>query len=147
MDDTEHKVAVIIRLREMLRRQREKFRSYLILLEQEHASIEGGNPEALLAQVELEQAIISEIFTLKKAIAPLEDLYQAAYPETESTVPALNACLEKMGDQIVARNARNRALLKEKMEDLRLEIASLRAWPRSRSPFAEVAPKLVDIVT
>jgi hypothetical protein len=143
----ENKVAVLKRLREMLLRQKEKFQAYLGLLEQEEKSITGGDTEKLLAQVELEKTIIAEIFTLKRVITPLEALYTAAYPLSESTVPRLKEALEDMGQQVVARNSRNRALLKERMEELRREITTLRAWPRAASPFAEVHPSLVDITT
>jgi hypothetical protein len=143
----ENKVAVLKRLREMLLRQKEKFQAYLGLLEQEEKSITGGDTEKLLAQVELEKTIIAEIFTLKKVITPLEALYTAAYPLSESTVPRLRDALEDMGQQVVARNSRNRALLKERMEELRREITTLRAWPRAASPFAEVQPSLIDITT
>jgi hypothetical protein len=126
---TEQKIAVLKRLREMLVRQRERFGSYLALLEQEELSIRRGDAEKLLAQVEMEQSIIAEIFTLKKVIAPLETLYQAAYPGTECTIPLLKKTLESMGAQIIAHNAQNRQLLARRMEDLRSEITSLRAWP------------------
>jgi hypothetical protein len=131
----------------MLQRQKGKFQSYLLLLEKEEESIGSGDAEKLLAQVEMEQSIISEVLALRKAIAPLEDLYQAAYPEKETTIPCLKSSLAKMGESIIARNARNRALLKEKMEDLRNEVARLRSWPKSASPFAEAVPSLVDITT
>ncbi len=147
METTEQKIAVLRRLREMLARQRERFQAYLELLEGQHDSILRGEAETLLAQVEMEQAIIAEIYSLRKVIAPLEALYQAAYPGTEQTVPRLKATLEAMQGQLVTHNARNRALLKERMNDLRLEIGSLRAWPRASSPFAEVTPSLVDITT
>ena len=62
-------------------------------------------------------------------------------------MPRLKATLEKMGEQVIAHNARNRALLRERMDDLRVEIASLRAWPRTQSPFREAVPRLVDITT
>jgi hypothetical protein len=143
----EQKINVLRRLREMLVQQKAKFQAYLGLLEQQEQSIVGGEAEKLLAQVELEKTIIADIFTLKKVITPLEDLYHAAYPLAESTVPKLQAALEDMGEQVVARNAKNRALLKERMEVLRREISSLRAWPRAASPFAEVTPSLVDITT
>ncbi len=144
---TEQKAAVLRRLREMLQRQRQKFQGYLTLLEQEESSINSGDAESLLAQVEMEKSIIADIFALKKVIEPLETLYQAAYPRTEDTVPRLKATLEKMGDQVIAHNARNRGLLRARMDDLRLEIASLRAWPRATSHFAQAAPSLVDITT
>jgi hypothetical protein len=147
MNQTDQRIAVLKRLREMLLRQKEKFKSYLILLEQEEGSIVHGETEKLLAQVELEQTIIADIFTLKRVIAPLEALYQAAYPGAESTVPVLRSALEDMGRQVIARNSRNRELLRERMDELRQEITSLRAWPRAGSPFAEVAPRLVDITT
>jgi flagellar biosynthesis/type III secretory pathway chaperone len=142
---TEQKVAVLKRLREMLRRQREKLQHYLEVLEQEEKSIHRGDAESLLAQVEMEKSIIADIFSLTKVIEPLESLYQSAYPQAEETVPKLKATLEKMGEQVIAHNAKNRALLRDRMEELRREIASLRSWPTST--FREAAPRLVDITT
>jgi effector-binding domain-containing protein len=147
VDQTEQKTAILKRLREMLVRQREKFSSYLRLLEQEEASINEGDSEKLLAQVEMEQSIIAEIFTLKKVIAPLETLYHAAYPDTEDAIPRLKTTLEAMGTEIIAHNARNRQLLSRRMEELRKEITSLRSWPHARSPFSEAVPSLIDITT
>ena len=138
--------SIVKRLREMLLRQREKFQSYLAILERQERDIADGDAEKLLVHVELEQAVIAEIFTLKRVIAPLEDLYQAAYPEPEQTIPPLALTLERMGAQVIERNAHNRAMLKERMDALREEIGSLRAWPRL-SPYAEVVPSLVDITT
>jgi hypothetical protein len=147
MNQTEQNIAVLRRLREMLVRQRERFQAYLELLVAEEHSIRSDDAEKLLAQVEIERTIIAEIFTLKKVILPLESLYQAAYPGTDSTVPRLKAALDTMGEQIFAHNARNRRLLKERMDSLRQEITELRGWPRDASPFAEVVPGLVDITT
>ena len=147
MNETTQKIAILKRLREMLLRQREKFQAYLSLLEHEETSIRSGEPEKLLVQAEMEQAIIEEIFTLKKVIEPLETLYQAAYPQTESTVPQLKSTLDAMAHQVIAHNASNCHLLKARMNDLRHEISSLRAWPKTASPFAEVVPSLIDITT
>jgi hypothetical protein len=147
METTESKIAVLKRLREMLARQREKFQAYLVLLESQEASIRRGEAETLLAQVEMEHGIIAEIYSLRKVIAPLETLYRAAYPAAEQTIPRLQATLEDMGKHVIAHNARNRALLKDKMNDLRLEIGSVRVWPKDSSPFAEVTPSLIDITT
>jgi len=145
----EHNVAVLKKLRDMLARQREKFGAYLQLLECEGQSIELGDTEKLLAQVEMEKSLIADIFTLRKVIAPLEAIYQSAYPAgTESTVPRLNSTLDAMGTEIISRNAKNRQRLRERMEELRLEITSLRAWPRAASSFAAAAaPGLIDITT
>ena len=46
MDTIEHNVAALKRLRDMLTRQREKFGSYLHLLECESESIQAGTPRS-----------------------------------------------------------------------------------------------------
>ena len=140
MDNIEQNVAVLRKLRDMLMRQREKFSSYLRLLECEGETIEKGDSERLLAQV--------EIFALKRVIAPLESLYQACYPAgTEATIPRLKSALSEMGAEILAHNGRNRQKLRERMEDMRREITSLRTWPKTSSSYVEVTPGLIDIST
>ena len=148
MESTEHNVAVLRKLRDMLSRQRQKLGEYLRLLECEGDSIEQGDSERLLALVGTEKSLIADIFTLKKVIAPLESLYQACYPAgTERTVPELQGLLETMGTEIITRNAANRARLRERMEEVKGEITGLRTWPRTASPFAPVTPNLIDITT
>ncbi len=146
MSETQEKVAVLKRLRDMLVRQRGRFQAYLDVLEQEASSIERGDAESLLLQVEMEQTIIAEIFALKKVIAPLEVLYHAAYPGTEDSVPRLKAVLDSMGTEIAAHNGRNRKLLRDRMEDLRSEIRSLRTWPKAAYP-SPADPRLIDVTT
>jgi hypothetical protein len=148
MGTIEQNVAVLKRLRDMLARQREKFGAYLHLLECEGEAIEKGDSEKLLAQVEMEQSIIAEIFTLKKVIVPLESLYEAAYPAgSETTIPRLKSVVEAMGAEVLAHNRAHRQKLKERMEEMRRVITSLRAWPKAASPYAEVTPGLIDITT
>ena len=148
MDTTERNVAVLGRLREMLLRQRRKFASYLEVLEREGEAISEGDADRLAACVELEGSVIADIYALKKVIDPLEDLYQAAWPGREPAVTELKSTLERMSAEVIDKNAANRALLKKKMDEMRLEIASLRRWPRPPSSFAPAdAPSLVDIMT
>lgn len=148
MDTTERNVAVLERLRGMLVRQRRKFASYLEVLEREGEAIREGDADRLAACVELEGSVIADIYTLKKVIDPLEDLYQAAWPDREPAVTELKATLERMSAEVIEKNAANRALLRRRMDEMRQEIASLRRWPRPPSAFtAPAAPSLVDIVT
>lgn len=148
MEDRDRKAAVLNRLREMLLRQRDKFQSYLLLLENEEKSIRDGDGDRISAQVEMENLIIAEIFSLKKVAEPLRELYRAAYPQAEGTVPPLERTLSRMQEQVAARNIRNRMLLKERMEDLRQEVLRFRRVPTASSPYAAAAvPRLVDITT
>jgi uncharacterized protein YhaN len=148
MDATDRNAAVLMRLREMLVRQRRKFAAYLDVLEREEEAIREGDADRLASCVELEGSVIADIYALKKVIDPLEDLYQAAWPDREPAVAELKATLERMSAKVIEKNAANRALLRQKMDEMRQEIASLRRWPRPQSAFAAAAaPSLVDIMT
>ncbi len=147
MSENEQNVAILRRLREMLARQRDRFDAYLRLLERQKNAIDERDTGRLLEQVEMERSIIAEVKSLRKVIAPLEALYQAAYPGTEDTVPQLQATLDTMGKTIAAHNARNRQMLRDRMQELRQEINALHAWPKTAPQFSTVSPNLVDITT
>ncbi len=146
--EIEQRIALLRRLREILTAQRKKFSNYLALLEREEEIIRNGNLEKLESQVEVEQCIISEIFTLKKVIRPLDELYRKAYPLKEKSISNLESSLENIKKQVLAKNEKNRLLLKEKMALLRQEIKDLRSGYSMKSPFREIGtPTLVDIST
>jgi hypothetical protein len=149
------RAAILRRFRELLVQQRAKFERYLLVLDHEKGDIEGGDVDALVAHVELEEQIVSEIFTFQKVIDPLEDLYRAAYPaaaakpgeDEASELPVLRDSLAELRGELLRRNAENRELLRRRMDVLRGEIAGLRMPMRSRrSVYADsVEASLVDI--
>jgi hypothetical protein len=132
--ELEQRTAVLRRFRELLVQQRAKFEHYLLVLDHEKTDIESGDVDKLMAHVELEEQIVSEIFTFQKVIDPLEDLYRAAYPDGAPAsagaegpgLPELKDSLVELRGEVLKRNAENRALLKVRMESLRTEIAELR---------------------
>jgi hypothetical protein len=115
--------------------QRAKFENYLKVLDHERSDIETGDVDKLAAHVEIEEAIVSEIFTFQKVIDPLEQIYRAAYPAAaeDPDLPELRGTLEELKAEVLRRNAENRALLKRKMEIVRSEIAGFRNSLASRS--------------
>ncbi len=139
--------AIARRLQDMLLRQREKFQQYLELLDREGLSIANGDVGGLQTYLCMEKGLIADIQALRKVIDPLEEMYKAAWPRSEETVPPLKEELEKMGDRIKELNARNRADLEARMSRLREEISGLRVWPRANSLYPETVPSLVDIST
>ncbi len=147
-DELDERVAVLRRFRELLLRQRDKFSQYMDLLERQRADIEKGDVDALVAHVELEQGIVSEIFAVQKVIDPLEDMYRAAYAGKEPEgVTELRATLGTLKEEVTTRNAENRALLKQRMEMLRHEIMSINnPYAKRRSVYASAAePTALDI--
>lgn len=125
--ELEQRAAVLRRFRELLVQQREKFERYLLVLDHEKSDIESGDVDKLMAHVELEEQVVSEIFTFQKVIDPLEDLLHASYPQGEAgDLPELKTSLIELRTEVLKRNAENRILLKQRMETLRTEIVGIR---------------------
>jgi len=130
--ELERRAAVLRRFRELLVQQRAKFERYLLVLDHERKDIESGDVDRLVAHVELEEDIVSEIFTFQKVLDPLEDLYRAAYPSGlpaaagAEDVSEIKTALVDLRTEVLRRNEENRGLLKARMEVLRAEVLSLR---------------------
>ena len=144
-EEIEERVALLRRFRELLKEQRGKFERYLGVLDHERADIESGDVDRLVAHVEIEEQIVSEIYTFQKAIDPLDELYRAAFAaappagSAESAgeavgpdVPSLKGALDELRGEVLRRSKENRVLLGKRMEIIRGEIAGLRSPIASR---------------
>ncbi|MDR1419644.1 MAG: flagellar biosynthesis protein FlgN [Treponema sp.] len=146
--ELEQRVLVLRRFRTLLREQRDRFRSYLDVLDREKDVIETGTAGELLAHVELEEKIVADIFSIQKVINPLEDMYRSIRREggqqagREDDVPDLKAALEDLKSEALIRSGRNKELLSRRMLELRSEIKSLRS-----NPYAATKPAFSDMNT
>ncbi|MFH2115157.1 MAG: flagellar biosynthesis protein FlgN [Spirochaetota bacterium] len=168
--ELDQRVAVLKRFRELLASQRDKFRSYMNLLDHQKRDIESGDVDALVAHVEAEQGIVAEIFAVQKVIAPLEDMYRAVYTAggvgTEASqalagdttginasgdgphgISELKNTLETLKNEVVQRNAENQALLKQRMDMLRHQIMSVNnPYTKRKSVYTQAPePENLDI--
>ena len=142
----DERIMLLKKLKETLLCQRDKFMNYLDLLEKEEAVIIDDDMEKLEHHVQLEQSIVQEIYVIQRVINPLEDMYRVAFPEKEATIPELKISLEKLKGMVQGRNLKNRLLLKERMENLRLQIKNLPRNIMAVSPYANIGvPSMVDI--
>ena len=153
------RVAILRRFKTLLTQQRDRFRSYLDLLEKQQNVIESGSAEDLLTYVEIEEKIVADIFSIQKVIDPLEEMYYTvvsgqppgkAKLENSDEVPDLKASLEKLKSEAVIRSTKNKELLSKRMLELRQEIKTLRNNPyaasRRRTNFSDTnTASLVDI--
>lgn len=157
-EELAQRVAVLRRFRTLLQQQRDRFRSYLEVLDKQQDIIATGSAEELLSHVELEEKIVADIFSIQKVIDPLETMYQAVFPgargfqrsEGADDVPDLKAALEDLKKEAVLRSTRNKELLSRRMVELRSEIKALRENPYAanarRSAFSSGATaSLVDV--
>ncbi|OHD76970.1 MAG: hypothetical protein A3J97_14015 [Spirochaetes bacterium RIFOXYC1_FULL_54_7] len=168
--ELDQRVAVLKRFRELLANQRDKFRSYMNLLDHQKHDIESGDVDALVAHVEAEQGIVAEIFVVQKVIAPLEDLYRAVYHTSGTNdgasqttasgtagssasgdgpqgISELKNTLEALKNEVVQRNTENQALLKQRMDMLRHQIMSVNnPYTKRKSVYAQSPePENLDI--
>ncbi|MCL2229829.1 MAG: flagellar biosynthesis protein FlgN [Treponema sp.] len=149
------RVAVLKRFKTLLSQQRDRFKSYLELLDKQQGVIESGSAEDLLTYVEIEEKIVADIFSIQKVIDPLEEMYYSvvsgrdiASAETQEEVPSLKASLEKLKGEAVLRSSKNKELLSKRMLELRQEIKTLRNNPYAigKNAFAQSnSASLIDI--
>jgi hypothetical protein len=141
-EELAQRVAVLRRFKTLLTQQRDRFRSYLEILDKQQEIIETGSADALLAHVDLEEKIVADIHSIQKVIDPLEDMYHAvvsgfnpgqtvtkAASQADDEVPGLKAALEELKGEAVLRSSRNKELLSRRMAELRQEIKTLRNNP------------------
>ena len=147
--EVQKRVAMLHRLRELLLDQRGKFENYLKVLDHEKGDIENGDVDRLVAHVEIEEAIVSEIFTFQKAIDPLEDLMRSALPPGDTgwtDVGSLKDSLQDLKTEVLKRNEENRSLLRARMDVIRSQVMALRKPLGPRRVYAErEVGSLVDL--
>lgn len=164
IDSTElaQRVAVLRRFKTLLSQQRDRFRSYLDLLNKQQNIIESGTAEDLLTYVEIEEKIVADIFSIQKVIDPLEEMYYSLHsgsspqkaqdkPDySQDEVPSIKESLERLKSEAIIRSTKNKELLSKRMLELRQEIKTLRNNPYTagskRSNFNDTnTASLIDI--
>jgi len=154
------RVAVIKRFKELLKAQRDRFHAYLDALDKQKDVIQSGTTDDLLRHVELEEKIVSDIFSIQKVIDPLEEMYQSVKVKSptkngskpvdkmsgEEEVTSLKDALDGLKAEAVVRSERNRSLLSKRMAELRSEIKSLKTNAYAKRKFeSTIGPSYIDI--
>jgi len=145
--ELKQRVAVIKRFKELLKAQRDRFQAYLNALDKQKDVIRTGTTDELMQYVELEEKIVTDIFSIQKVIDPLEQMYQAAKKDTaqEGEVASLKDALEGLKAEAVIRSEQNRILLSRRMAELRSEIKNLKSnYPRRKLESSPM-PSLIDL--
>jgi arsenate reductase-like glutaredoxin family protein len=152
LNSAQDRVAVLRKLKEHLLSQRNKFREYLILLEQEEIDIEEGDYLKLKFHTDMEKDILSGLSAFQKVIDPLEEMYRTLHPKDETfredeDLLTIRKTLHSLQTEVQKRNRRNRQLLSERMVELKAEILAIRRPVLGNTQFASPAPSLIDITT
>ena len=161
------RVAVLKRFKELLKAQRDRFRTYLDMLDKQKNVIERGTADDLIQHVELEEKIVADIFSIQKVIDPLEKMYHAITPEIprgnsytaarlktgenrtggkpDEEVSSLKLALEDLKNEAVLRSELNRELLAKRMAELRSEIKSMQGNASYSRRNVDISPRPTQI--
>ena len=143
--EIDERAAILRRFREALLRQRERFSTYLEMLDNQPDTEFRSDSEQIEIHVAMEQAIVREISSFERVIEPLHLMYREHDPEGAAELPSLKAAMERTRDEVIRRTARSRELLRDQISSLRSEIAGLRVMRRQQSLYATPEPTTVDI--
>lgn len=125
-EELKERVEILKKLRALLEMQRNKFREYLKVLEQQEHSIETENSEALIMHTELEQEVVKGIANLQKVIIPMSELYKSSSSSdgniSDSAVNELQKDLSTLQNKVLAQNEKNRELLRTHMTQIKTQI-------------------------
>ena len=153
------RVAILRRFKELLKAQRDRFQAYLNTLDKQKDVIQRGTADDLIRHVELEEKIVSDIFSIQKVIDPLERLYQdtkTAFPSKakpqrtqgeiagDEEIVSLKEALDGLKAEAVIRSEQNRELLAKRMAELRSEIKSLKGNAYTRRN-VDITPRPTQI--
>jgi uncharacterized protein (DUF342 family) len=140
-EELKKRVAIVKRFRELLIAQRERFNAYLETLEKQKNIVENGNVDDILAYVEMEEKMVSDIFSIQKVIVPLEAQYRshlkanvagnvsASGESAGSDIPEIETALERLRVEANNKLEQNRSLLEKRMSEFREELKALRNNP------------------
>ncbi|MDR2521576.1 MAG: aldehyde dehydrogenase family protein [Spirochaetaceae bacterium] len=146
--ETEERIAILKRFRQLLTAQRDRFRVYLDTLDTQKTIIETGTTDELSRHVDLEEKIVGDILAIQKVIEPMQVMYEFAWKNKEAPeVPEIKTVIEHLRGEAKSRWERNKTLLQERMVLIRDEIKELRANPfkKRRSAYNPAAPTMIDI--
>jgi len=142
--EIDERVAILKRFRSLLEEQRNKFRDYLLVLEQQEGKIASEDGEAMTVHADLESQILKNIAGLQKVIVPMQSMYNSVSkdvaPEDNAAVLRVQKDLASIQQQVLAQNERNQALLREHIVQVRTQLNNLlinNPYRGKRSIYAE----------
>jgi hypothetical protein len=148
-EEVEKRVAVLRRFKELLIEQRRRFRDYIDVLDKQKGVIENGNPDDILAHVELEENVAAGIIAVQKSLEPMQFLYESVCADSQDwDIPEISTSLASLKNETVERVRCNKDLLQKRMALIRDELKNLRGNPfiKRKSIFAESqSAALLDI--
>lgn len=151
-EELEQRVAVVRRFKSLLEQQKAKLIEYLDVLELQQKEIEAEDADAIMAHTRLEEQIVSNIGTLQKVIAPIEEMY-ASFSSAGLKAADLRSVAEVQADlsdlhcRIQQQSRHNRDLLRNHMEVLKQQLTDMRnPFRNGRSVYADAAQDIGNII-
>lgn len=127
--ELDERVAILKRFRSLLEEQRNKFRDYLLVLEKQQDKITADDGDGVTAHAELETQILRNIAGLQKVIVPMQSMYNtiagSVSASDNESVARVQQDLERIQQQVLAQNEKNRELLRAHINQIRAQLDNL----------------------
>ena len=114
-------------------------------MEKEEEDIINKDPDKLIAHINLEKNILTELTLLKKVINPLELAYYNSPYKKDNSLLELKNSINKLSDQIQQKSNINQKELKTAIEKIKAELKGIRKKGIANSSFDKVDSRLVDV--
>ena len=128
--EVNERIAILKRFKTLLEQQRNKFREYLKILENQQNSIAQEDPESLFTHTVLEQQVVQNIVTLQKVIDPMNSLYRQfnsiAEDKDDHVLSDLKNDLTNLQEKVLVQNKKNRDLLRTHLSQIRRQLESFK---------------------
>lgn len=133
------------KIRKTLFEQKAKLEDYVILLEKEAEDIVNKDPDKLIAHINLEKNILTDLSMLKKVINPLQVIYLNSPYKKDNSIIDLENSIDKLTNQIKEKSGKNKEQLETSLDQVKTELKGIRKKGITNSSYNNVESRLVDI--
>ncbi len=133
------------KIRKTLFEQKAKLEDYINLLEKEETDIINKDPDKLIAHIDLEKNILTDLSMLKKVINPLQIIYFNSPYKKDNSIIDLKNSIDKLTNQIKVKSNKNKEKLEFSLNQVKTELKGIRKKGITNSSYSNVESRLVDI--
>jgi hypothetical protein len=149
-ENEEEACRIIKNLKTLLTAQHKNLAQYIDLAEKQKKAICSEEMDKISVYMELENRCRAAITACDKAFVNWHKKYEKlALKNPDENIEKMYASLQKLQERAYRANARNRALVKEKLVNMKKEIAALSFKPYNvSSPYKKIGtPSFIDITS
>lgn len=133
------------KIRSCLLAQREKLEEYMVILDKEQEDLLVKNPDKLIAHIEIEKNILSELEALKKIVNPLETMYFNSPYKKDMSLVDMRQHITLLSDQINEKANKNKEKLETIIVKVKADLKNISKTGITKTAYKAPESTLVDV--